>query len=360
MSLNSVFEVKIIDSGGITRYLELCVGDIADTSSSGPVDLLAISAFHEDYWPVPNTVVRRLLDLGVDVAREAGRKARDWRQNWHCWISSELAVDTGGIRRLICFEHGQSQDGAVKVVGNVFRSVSEFVLERAAPPMDIFRLPLLSAGSQGADKVEMMTALIRQAYTHLKMGLPVKRVQLVLFDRELMLHTLLATAGAAMESCAPQWHQASLAGHQGLAFDYFLSYRRPDRPMIESLVSSLSRRKPGLKLFIDQNNIKPGDFWKPEIVHAMSNSRQVVCLITDSYPDSPECMDEFHSALCHGLSRKGFVLPLLSLSAKSIDELPSTVRQINGIDARCPPREFDEVADAVLKARQNPGPRTHC
>jgi len=84
-------------------------------------------------------------------------------------------------------------------------------------------------------------------------------------------------------------------------------------------------------------------------VGSIYNSHKFLCLITDSYPDSGECIDEFHAALSCGRHRQDFLRPLQALSSRSVEALPPAIRNLNLIDARSPPRQFNEVVDAVLE-----------
>ena len=113
-------------------------------------------------------------------------------------------------------------------------------------------------------------------------------------------------------------------------------------------VSALISRRPGLQVFLDERNLQRGVCWKPDVICAIHNSRRALCLITDTYADSRECVDEFHIALCLSRARPDFLRPILRLTNRSIDSLPYTIRRVNLIDANCPPRRMDDVLDAVL------------
>jgi hypothetical protein len=99
---------------------------------------------------------------------------------------------------------------------------------------------------------------------------------------------------------------------------------------------------------LDERNLAKGIFWKPELIGAIYNSKKFLCLISDSYVNSGECIDEFHTATSCGRYRSDFLRPLLSLSKISIQDLPAVIKNVNLIDARCPPRKFDQVLDSVI------------
>jgi hypothetical protein len=349
LGMQRVFSEEVTALSGDLRLLEICVGDATEVSPMERVDLLALSCFRDDYVPTPRTIVRALRDRGIDVQSVARNPARDYRDKWHTWISECLGSDAS-FGRLICFEHepinGAMSVDPVSVVGNVFRAITEFVQETSTGALDTFRIPLLSTGDQGAKKSAMLAALLQSAYTHLRGSLPVRRIQIVLHHQSTDLHRLLVQAGRALEQARQEWAMSQLV--QPPVYDFFLSYRRVDKEATSELVSALISRRPGLQVFLDERNLQRGVCWKPDVICAIHNSRRALCLITDTYADSRECVDEFHIALCLSRARPDFLRPLLRLTNRSIDSLPYTIRRVNLIDANCPPRRMDDVLDAVL------------
>ncbi len=197
--LRLVSRIVVEDSSGTRRSLELLVGDITHAEPEDPVDLLAISAFPNDYAPLHGTVIRSLSERGVSVRALARRKARDWRADWQCWISDAFPAAGLGISRLLCFEHrgiGEPEN----LVGNVFRSASEWLLLAGAQGSSkgTLRLPLLAAGLQRHDRCVMLRAIVRQAHLHLLAGLPVANVQVVLREFSPDLPRLCVAFGELM------------------------------------------------------------------------------------------------------------------------------------------------------------------
>ena len=343
MKLKVVKAYTVEDTKGDTHHLELCVGDLLGRGAGEP-ELLMISSFPDDYSPVQGTVVGALADIGVNVATLAAEKYRDWRRHWQTWFSHPLPKKSP-VRQIGCFEHGFSLDPAA-VVGNVFRSVSELALEPGGRPIQLLRMPLLATGNQASDKFSMLRAILDQAQLHLRAGLPIGTFQLVIHDSEPFLYALLLEAGEALARGEADW----IAGRDAAEdHDIFVSYQSHDRPFVVDLVSSLRRSKRGLRVFIDQESLSVGSVWKPQLVNALFRSRHALCVITDRYAGSVECIDEFHIARCCALSRRRYLVPLLNLSEKAIGELPQSIRSVNGLHGRSPPRDVSEVAADVLK-----------
>jgi hypothetical protein len=347
--------MKVVRSQSVTalsgqlRRLEICVGDATEVSSTERVDLLALSCFRNSYIPTRGTIVQALSSRGVVVGDLARQAVRDHREKWQCWISGSLP-QAARFRRLICFEHEPASReqfiDPASVVGNIFRAVTDFVQETATRELTIFRLPLLSTGDQAADKRLMLGALLHAAYAHLRGCLPVQRVQIVLHDKLPELHSLLLDAGQILEQTQAEWATAKLVDPP--SFDFLVSYRRNDRDDLADLIRRIRAREPKIKIFLDERSLEKGICWKPEIICGLHNSRRALCLITDSYVESPECIDEFHIALCLSRARKNFLRPLLRLKARSIDSLPRTISRVNLIDAVSPPRNIESVITDVL------------
>jgi hypothetical protein len=63
--------------------------------------------------------------------------------------------------------------------------------------------------------------------------------------------------------------------------DVFISYARDTKPLAEELTLALQRE--GIHTWADFKDLKPGQFWKDEIEHALENAHSVVILVS---PDS--------------------------------------------------------------------------
>lgn len=342
--MKPVHTISVTDVSGRKRSLQICVGDVTETVQSRPVDVLAISCFPADYLPRPNTIVGQLKAKGIDVGALAQNKAIDDRPRWHTWISQPLP-ENATFGRIACFEHGFIQKPH-RVVGNLFRALTGFILETGKGELECVRLPLLATGDQYADKSEMLEATIRQAFNQLRMSLPVKTLQVVLYSGWEDLHELIFSAALTVSQVQDEWSLTRLSPDP--LYDYFVSYRRNDRDFVNKILAGLQARRPNLRVFLDQQVLAHGVFWKPELIGSIYNSQKFLCLISDGYIDSGECMDEFHAALSCGRHRNNFLRPLMAFASSSMESLPPAIRNVNLIDARCPPRQFDDVLDAVL------------
>jgi hypothetical protein len=357
-----IHEVSILGPRSEPKRLEIWLGDVTARVGPTAADLLVISAFPDDYIPVPGTVVERLLQLGINVESEAASKAQDWRKAWNCWVSRPLGRPQVG--QLICFEHGWDARPE-SVVGNVFRTVRELLSlgepgAQAMRSVETLRMPLLSTGQQQASRREMLRALITQAFLHLAAGLPVKRVQLFLRPGSRGLESLLVELGVCLEENRHQW-QGGLWNQAPPEQDLFMSYRHGDLNLVTPLLQSLKALHPGISIFIDHEHLVPGHHWKLELLKAMARCRRALCLITDTYPDSVECVDEFHAALLRSQHQGGFLLPVLNLRNRRLSDLPDSMRRVQGIPSGLPKESADALAQRLLPHLiPSPNPTGEC
>ncbi|MFO0078849.1 MAG: TIR domain-containing protein [Planctomycetota bacterium] len=346
---NQLYTAKIEDTAGRERSLEFWIGDIATTSGSLPVDLLVFSAFPNDYLPIPGTVIHRLGEQGIDVARVAETKLFDFRESWQTWVSVRLE-EQAAIKQLICFEP-EVDTRAENLVGNVFRAVRENLLSlgySGERPIECLRLPLLATGQRRAAKREMLAAMLSQSYIHLGAGLPVRRLQIFLGLKDDGLDSLLFEAGIQLEQARQRW-LLDFATLPTPERDLFVSYRHHDLQILKPLLVELKRLRPELTLFMDREELEPGAYWKQDLIRGLSSCRRALCFVTEGYPRSVECMDEFHAGVLWGHRRPGFLVPVLNLDEKKIGELPETIRRVHCIMAGLPKQAVAEVAEEVIE-----------
>ncbi|PZF75865.1 hypothetical protein DK847_16730 [Aestuariivirga litoralis] len=326
-----VFTEKIEDLYGNDKFLDICIGDILHPDEK-PADYLVLSSFPNDYTPTPKSLIGRLSTLGINVADLASEKERDWRKRWGCWVAGEVNLRKKPLR-IVCFEHG-SDTHPKNIVGNVYRTIREFLMEDQDRRARCVRVPLLSTGDQGFDRLEMMSEILRQAYLHLVLVAPIERIQVFLGQGSDDLHRLLLQAGVVIQAYRTERH-VTQSGHQ---FDYFISYRQVDASRKEVLVEFLQSREPAANIYVDVDQLQPGSYWKMSLVNAMAASRKVVCLGTDSYFESSECIDEFHMAMNFSLAKRGFLIPLLCSRDMTFSKLPVSMARVQWVDVGDPPK----------------------
>ena len=355
-SFECVHSQRILDGSGVEHLFEICVGDVTESSGTNPIDILAISAGLGSYHPAKGSVIHRLLERGISTETAARNKSDDWRHRWQCWLSNPLPLsESAPIRRILCFEHGAANAHPAAVVGNVFRALREWMLsvpltEGIASPPDhnirLFRLPLLCSGIQGYPDNDMLPAIIEQALLQLESGLSIAKIQLVLRQDEHLSRRLIL-CGKVFEQIKQRMLNDATPDRL-IKYDFFLSYRRAEHIRIRQIQDEITRLRPAIRWFVDEEVLRPGAFWKSELLQAIKGSQRILCMVTDSYSDSDECLDEFHAGLCMQLSNKNFVVPVNCLQSRTVAELPLSLRRVQLLNGQIPPQSPEDVARKVL------------
>ncbi len=99
-----MFGKNIIDfelPNGLKR-IEICCADILEIQET--IDILVVSAFQNDYLPVPDTLIGGLYTKGVSVEWLAKEPDIDMRAMQHVWLSKALEKETVPYKRIACIE----------------------------------------------------------------------------------------------------------------------------------------------------------------------------------------------------------------------------------------------------------------
>src|SRR4051794_18477461 len=121
--------MKLIDSidirGGVHGRIELRQGDLTALEPDEAVEVLVVSAFPDNYVPLPETLIGALDSRGLSVAAIARSKDIDIRADYGCWLSNPFRAQDPGLRfnRIFGFEplvRGQPPE----VVGDIFRALA--------------------------------------------------------------------------------------------------------------------------------------------------------------------------------------------------------------------------------------------
>lgn len=303
----------VITRDGAHSEIQLLVGDVTAIPDEHSVDLLVVSAFPDDYLETPTSVIGALASHGISVGALAKNKESHLRA-LNCWVSRPLDRPDFNVRQLLSFEpkrrlrtlatdqgadDGHSMQAAVD---DLFRALIPFV---TGPPwISSVAMPLLAAGDQGEDPLEMLRALMNSATHWLAAGLPLQMLKIVVYEGSKT--TDPHAASAAFRSLAEKSAPASITSTSDYAHDLFVSYSRRDERVVDSLVAQIRSYEPNLNIYIDREKLRTGSFWQREIFEALERSRQVLCLYSPDYLKSDVCQDEYQLALLH--HRKGGTL----------------------------------------------------
>src|SRR5438105_3463345 len=93
-------------------------------------------------------------------------------------------------------------------------------------------------------------------------------------------------------------------------FDVFLSHGSPDKPWVRTLRNELVER--GLKVFLDESELKPGEHWVPRLSEEVfQSSAMALVLSADTPPERPWVKIEWASFLAAHGPVSGRLIPVL-------------------------------------------------
>ena len=261
-----------VEHHGVTRSINLVVGDLAKLPPEHAVDAIIVSAFPDDYVPLPGTLIAALNRKGISVGDLAEQKAVDLRQFSSCWLSEVIDKPNAGFQRILCFEPAY-RGKATEVVGDIFRSIIPFTTGQ--PPINSVAMPLVATGDQGEDRSEMLRALVDAAVHWLNTGMPLDRINIVLHSAEDM-ESLKQTFATVKASLKPP------ATHADYKFDAFVSYSWDNKAAVDQLINCFLSSRPNLRLFIDRLELRPGASWQQHIFESLDDARKVICMYSPS------------------------------------------------------------------------------
>ncbi len=304
---------------GQDRSVSVSVGDL--TRLPEPVDLLVVSAFPDNYVPLPRTLIGALNGIGVSVADLARNKAVDLRGTSSCWLSQPIDRPGVPFGRILCFKP-RVRGRAAEVVGDIFRSLIPFTMD--GPPLGRIAMPLVATGSRGEPPEAMLEALVDAGVHWLGAGLDVDRIDVVLRPEAVTPAMWAAFARVRVR------HAAAGAGGPK-PFDAFISYSQQNKAAVDPFVARLRAHRPGLRVFMDRLELDTGAAWQQHIWDALEVARKIVCLYSPVYLASPICQEEYNIArIRHRESGGQVILPVFLHDAA----LPAHMRVIQYTDAR--------------------------
>ena len=160
--------------------IQLLQGDLTAIPKEHAVDILAISAYPNNYEVVDNaTLMAALYAKGIIVADLAKDKEGDLLGNLNCWLSKPLPPEQQkqfNFKKILCFEPPPGSERE-KLVANIFRCINNFAFDKQN---NIIALPVLASGNQKVPMEIMLPAILDAAIFWLESGLPLSCIKLVL------------------------------------------------------------------------------------------------------------------------------------------------------------------------------------
>ena len=248
------------------KYIQLFHGDLTEIPKEHSVDILIVSAFPNNYYPNPRSLIGALDRKGISVCELAKDKLIDLRNNFSCWLSKE--IPNQNFNKILCFEP-LVRGRPAEVVGDIFQSLMPFICSN--PPIKNIAMPLVASGIQNASIDSMFEPLIVAAANWLSIGLPIETIKIVECN-ELKANELLNR----FRLLKLKYEDFEIEKHTEYKYDLFISYSHNNKDDILFVEQELRRLKPDVKLFIDLRDLNLGSAWQQDIYEAIDNSKKVI------------------------------------------------------------------------------------
>lgn len=312
-------EIKI-SKAGIEACIQLLQGDCTAIPKEHNADILVVSAFPNDYTPLPGSLMFALREKGVDVGAMAMDKSVDLVAQLGCWMSKPLSAERQqqfNFKQILCFEPSRQSGAPEAVVGNIFRCINNFAFD---DDYNVVVMPLLATGKQRVPMETMLPAMLDACIFWLEQGIPLDAIKLVVKNDEQAQKALplfeqekkeyedrRAGAGSKKAVANPVRGMAPVVNNvsppvigavsdAAAGYDFFISYSHVQTEQVAELVAALKARDAGYRIFYDRSSIPPGGQWIRQISDAIQRSKNVICVLSPQYRDSPVCWDEFQCA----------------------------------------------------------------
>jgi len=379
-------EIKIIGSPS-GAILQLLLGDCTAIPEEHNADILVVSAYPNDYTPLPGSLMYCLHEKGIDIGELSRNRAVDLVPQLGCWLSQPLSSEQQkefNFKQILCFEPSRQAGSPETVVGNIFRCINNFVFD---DDNNAIAMPVLATGWQKVPMATMLPALLDTCIFWLDTGIPLDYIKLIVhtdaqaheampfFEKVRQQYT--ASHGPAADTAPPPKPKMARNTLHGFAgggngggsapavaplppttqaptvstppttadFDFFISYSHNHTPQVAELVSAMKARNSNLNIFYDRDTIPPGGLWIRQISDAIMRSKYVICVLSPEYRNSDVCWDEFQCAKAKEYRTKKPVIKTINFVADT--DMPLIMSVYSYID--CTEADMAKLRAAVAE-----------
>lgn len=360
MRLISEIVIERKQGDGVIQLLQ---GDMSAISPEYASDILAMSAFPNDYKALEGSLVYALAQKGFSVEAIAKEKEADLREQLNCWLSKPLPKkdqEQFNFKKILCFEPGEKIKEPDNIVGNIFRCINTFVFNDTH---NTVIMPMIGTGYQQVSLEKILPALLKAATFWLQNGLPLQCLRLVTHSDEQCKKAMALFEKFKDEikpgkekappkpAAAPQPSENISGGPETNAgYDYFLSYAHKHAADVQYFVDKLKHKNSSLSIFYDKDSIPPGGLWIQQISVAIASAKKVLVFLSPDYDNSPVCWDEFQCAKLVEYNQKKSVIQTVYLYGHTENPMPLIMGIYSYIDCREGSKEkIDACIEKLLK-----------
>lgn len=329
-----------INTAGGTRTIAIYQGDLTAIPPAEAVDVLVVSALPNSYRPSSKSLIGALNRRGVSVEALAADKAEDFRPTLACWLSKPIATAGPAVqfKRILCFEPKERGKPA-EVIGDVFQCLTSM---SSTTPIQSVAMPILAGRGQGATNLEIVIPLLEAAAEWLANGLPIKTIKIVASSALTAAELRGAFSVFKRQFKAPA--APIVPPVPTYKYDLFISYCWANKDDVDFLVDELKQQRPGIRIFLDRLELKPGAAWQHQIFQALDECAKIVTVYSPDYLQSKICLFEYNAALVRHRDANETVLMPIFLRTVA---LPTFMKLTQYLDCR----ESDQakLRDAATK-----------
>lgn len=337
------------------RYISIYVHDVADLDE--PIDIMTISAFYQDYLPLPGTMIGALERIGLSVEKLAQSPEIDLRKLCNVWLSNEITDRSIPIGRIGCIElsseHMNHTD--VKEHGsNIVSSIQAYfhmleIVSLSGIKLETIGFPILGAGNQRIDMDLVTVPLLNECFSFLKINSQVQEIKVITRNPEKAYKFALALDNSytmLQETIAIQYNKLR---NREIQVDYrvFISYASEDKNIADNLCAKLEAN--GIKVWYAPRNIISDDY-ASAIVDAITHSSHFVVILSKNSLQSNHVLNEIDLAF-QEIGRNIHFCPLKIDEEELGPAFRYYLSRQHWMDAHVPPLEkrLDEFVKSILQ-----------
>lgn len=355
---------------------EIAVYHADATHFDEPIDILTISAFHNDYEPVPRTLIRALFtNCGINVEELAGKPCIDLRNTNHVWLSDEIKPvmedkrEVSRIGRIGCVElmpYTDRERSCYEHEEMILKGIKSYfqMLDLAATSgiaMETVAVPFLGAGSQQIKQELVKIPLIHECMECLKRNSAIKRIIFIEMSpaKAFSLASTLEKS-YAVKSESYLYENDAKGKNAATAESYtpgkppaapgekkaFISYSTKDKTAADLLCKKLEEA--GVSVWYAPRNIVKDDY-ASSIVGAIMDASCFITIISKNSIDSQHVLNEIDVAFKRVKDGKSMI-PVRLDDVELIPAFEYYLSRFQWMDVSMPPQEekIDEIIGRII------------
>ncbi|CAG2185236.1 unnamed protein product [Mytilus edulis] len=314
--------------------IQLCYGDISKQEEK--MDIVMVSAFPGDYAAVGGTLIGALKkNLGISVLNLSRDKLMDFTNTFSCWMSKDLDSNLP-FKKLLCFERSRAKGCMIDQIRDMFRAL----VPACGSQETTLITSLLGTGNQGFSESKVLSCMVEAAANWMQAGLPLKCIKIVIYgDNDSNLNSLFSSMKKKITS-----KTGKKVGGKELTYDIYITYEQRDQNWVSMVTKALHARDKNLKLYTEIQKFDEEKIWQDNVFKTMSCSRKVIAILTPSFVNNKDCLDQFNMAMCCNRLKNSQVLFPFLLS--SVESMPVYMQLVQYFDCRV--RKEGDVIDIKI------------